>query len=227
MWCQEQHPLLLCLGLAHHTCTWQAGSFEASRKATLGNAADSTWPQRKMQAQPSSWFQAPRCPAACAADSCKGVLAMITAHLAPIQPRPQVKPDTAFLQKIPLWKAFRTCEHKARNKNTKRRANSMSVLRDPEGQRLQFSHADRASIQPSILARIRHASGHAGRRAVLKGSLLNAAGCLARRAAALCEPCRQASGLAMLTAPPSSPPFSGSSIQGTMQRFCWKGGLVA
>ena len=69
--------------------------------------------------------------------------------------RLQVKPDPVFLQKVPLWKAFRTCEHKARNKNTKRRANSMSVLRDPDGKRLQFTHEDRASIEPSILKRIR------------------------------------------------------------------------
>ncbi|KAK9805930.1 hypothetical protein WJX73_005869 [Symbiochloris irregularis] len=62
----------------------------------------------------------------------------------------QVKRDTEFLHKDPLWKALRICEERARQKNLSRRENS---LRHVNG--LRFSSAARKAIDPVILARIR------------------------------------------------------------------------
>lgn len=62
----------------------------------------------------------------------------------------QVKRDTEFLHKEPLWKALRICEEHARQKNRSRRESSLKHLHG-----LRFSQEARKAIDPAILARIR------------------------------------------------------------------------
>lgn len=62
----------------------------------------------------------------------------------------QVKRDTEFLHKEPLWKALRICEERARQKNYSRRESSLKHLHG-----LRFLRESRKAIDPAILARIR------------------------------------------------------------------------
>lgn len=81
----------------------------------------------------------------------------------------QVKRDSAFQNKDPLWKAFRTCEARARARAKTRRANSLKRM---EG--LAFSREARQDIDPRTIARIRALNNmdlelhEAGRQLLLK-----------------------------------------------------------
>ena len=63
--------------------------------------------------------------------------------------------DEAYEQKWPLWRSYHQCVDRARQRNTKRRQSSFKNLDLPDGRKVQFSHNDRANIDPAILARIR------------------------------------------------------------------------
>ena len=70
--------------------------------------------------------------------------------------RQQTQPDSAFLQKGPLWAAYRRCAARARKKNAARQALSTALLVTQDGQKLEFGQQARASIDPKIIARIRY-----------------------------------------------------------------------